>query len=154
METVLPNFTVEKLKEEDITWFVDVAATNMLTEELKRPELLNREHLFALAAKAMNEGTALIAKLGDEPVGAIGALIVPNMFNPNIKTLVEVFWYVLPDYRSTKVGGMLLFALEGLAVETKAEEVTLSLLPTSEVGVENLAKRGFNLEEFGFRKKT
>lgn len=152
MEMASPKFTVEPLDVQDLYWFVTVAAYNMLKDELKRPELFNREHIFMLASKAMENGTAFVAKVDGEPVGALGGILVPNLFNPEVVTLTEVFWYVLPEYRSTRAGALLLFAFDNLGEELGVER-TLSLLPSSEINVQSLEKRGYLLEEFGFRKK-
>lgn len=123
----------------------------MLTHELKRPELINYKQLYTLAYAGLNGGTAFIAKQGDNPVGALGAILLPNLFNPEIKNLAEVFWYVLPEYRKTRAGYLLLKAVDDKAKEI-ADETTLSLLPTSDVAISTLKKRGYNLEEYGFRK--
>lgn len=136
---------------DDYVWGVEVAATRMILEEVKRPELLNKERLYFLVDKMIEDGTAIIAKDGNKPVGVIASLLVPNTFNPELKTLAEVIWYVLPEYRNTRAGALLLKAHSERAAEV-ADETTLSLLPTSLVKFDSLEKRGYHLEEFNFRK--
>lgn len=145
------SFTVEPLKEDDILWFVEVAAVNMLVEEVRRPELVNLEQLYGLSFKGLQEGTAFVVKKDGECVGALGAILLPNLFNPEIRTLAEIFWYVLPSYRNTRAGAMLLNAFDKKAVEV-ADEATLSLLGSSSINIKTLEKRGFHLGEFAFRK--
>jgi len=152
METQLHKFTVEVLTEQDLSWFVETAAVRMLTDELKRPELINLDTLYALSYRGMDEGTAFIAKKGYEPIGALGALLVPNVYNSNILTLAEMFWYVLPDYRNTRAGAMLFSAFDVKGKEC-ADESVLSLLGSSTVNMKTLEKRGFLLGEFAFRKE-
>lgn len=151
MEMQSRKYTVELLQLEDIPWFVEVAGFQMLRDELQRPELYNQEHLYNLTYKAHLEKTAFVVKVDGECVGAIGGLLLPNMFNPLMTTLAELVWFVLPDYRHTRVGAMLIKAFDGLNV---SDETTLSLLPTSEVNVKTMEKIGFNLEEYGFRKRN
>lgn len=151
MEMQSHKITVEALQIQDLHWFVDVAATRMLMEELKRPELHNREHMFMLVSKGMNEGTAWVAKKDGECIGALGSLLFPNVLNPEIYTLVELVWYVLPEYRNTRAGVLLLNTLDEKGREV-ANETTLSLLPTSVINLKTLEKRGYMLEEYGFRK--
>lgn len=151
MDTASPNYTVELLTLEDYVWSVEVAGIRMLTEELKRPELINRRQLYTLVDKMIADGTALIVKYRGMPVGALGALLVPNTFNPEIITIAEVIWYVLPEYRQTRAGAMLLKEYVKIS-ESLADECTLSTLPSSDVGNNSLGKKGFTLEEFGFRK--
>lgn len=152
MVTSMSKFKVVQLSEDNLIWFVEVAAVRMLTDEVKRPELINMSQLYTLAVKGMEDGTAFIVKKGDDPVGALGALLVPNLFNPDLKTLAEIFWYVLPEYRHTRAGALLMMAFEDKA-EDIADEATLSLLPSSTIGMDTLEKRGFFLGEFAFRKQ-
>ena len=151
MQTQSHSFQVTPLTEQDVIWFVEVAATRMLVEELKRPELINHQHLYALVLNTLKDNTSFIVKKDNKCIGALGALIVPNLFNPSYITLAEVFWYVLPEYRNTRAGLLLLNSFDERARQL-ASDATLSLLPSSEVGIKSLAKKGFNMEEMGFRK--
>lgn len=147
----MPNITVEDLTEDDITWYVETASVNMLVEEVKREELVNIPQLYKLVRLGMQTNSALICKIDGVCVGAIGGVVVPNMFNPEITTLMEVMWYVLPEYRNSRAGLMLLNAFTAKAEEL-ADEATLSLLNSSEIKRTTLEKRGFYLSEFAFRK--
>lgn len=151
METPLHNTTIEVLTEEHLEWFVEIAAVNMLEDEVKRPELVNLEALYHLARQGMETETAFIAKIGNIPVGAIGGLLLPNIFNPTLTSLVEVFWYVLPEYRNSRAGLLLLNAFTK-AGEDKADDATLCLLSDSPIHIKTLEKRGYVLSEFAFRK--
>ena len=143
-------YKLETLTFNDYVWCVEVAAVRMLVEEVKRPELVDIKNLYLLASKAVEDGTALIVKKDGIPVGALGALLLPNTYNPNILTLAELFWYVLPEHRKSRVGAMLLNGYVELAKE-RADEATLSLLNTSKVNYSSLEKKGFQLEEKAFR---
>lgn len=145
------TYTVEDLSMSTLEWFVGTAGVNMLVDEYKRPELLDYATLYGLGSKMMGEGTGFVVKADGEPVGAIGALLVPNIFNPKYKTLAEIFWYVLPDYRDTRAGAMVLNAFDKRAGEL-ADAATLSLLSSSKVNIQTLAKRGYMLQELGFVK--
>lgn len=151
METHSPKYVVRRLDENTFDWFVNTAAVNMLTIELDREELVNLERINELSLKMMKEGTAFVVLSNNVPAGAISGIVVSNLYNPSVTTLTELFWYVLPEYRSTRVGFLLLKALEERAKEV-ANELTLSILPHSEVNIDTLEKRGFKFEELGFRK--
>lgn len=146
------TYSISVLQEPDLLWFSEVAAVNMLKHELKRPELVCLPQIYTLALKGMESKTAFVVKRDGECVGALGGILVPNLFNPELTTLAEIFWYVPPEYRNTRIGGMLLLALEKAGDEL-ADEITLSLLPSSTVKLDTLEKRGFKLSEFGFRKQ-
>ena len=151
METHSPKYVVRTLDDNTFDWFVNTAAVRMLTEELDRPELVNIERIEELSRKVQEEKTAFVVFSNNVPVGAIAGVVVSNLYNPCITTLTELFWYVLPEYRSTRVGFLLLKALEERAKEV-ANELTLSILPHSEVNINTLEKRGFKFEELSFRK--
>lgn len=153
MEMLLPNAVVETLQYEDMQWFVETAAVNMLTEEVRRPELIDMPTLYGLARMGYDKGTAFVAKINGEPVGAIGGLVLPHVFNPKIICLTEIFWYVLPEYRNTRAGVLLLneFTSRGNLI---ADETTLCLLHTSQVNIKSLNKRGYFLGEYAFRKEN
>lgn len=153
METVLRKVYVEKLQEEDIDWFVNVACTRMITEELKRPELLNTERLYQLANKFYEDGTAYIAKCGNERLGSTAFVVLPNLLNPNITTMTEIIWYVQPEHRHTRAAALLLKSLIQSG-NNLSDETTLSLLPSTDINQEGLKRKGFHLEEYSFRKKN
>lgn len=143
-------YNVEKLSNSNIKWFVETAGVNMLTNELKRPELIDLNTLYALADKMMGGSTGWVVTKAGEPVGALGALLVPNIYNHSFITLAELFWYVLPEHRNGRAGILLLDAFDQHA-DLHADDATLSLLPSSEV--RSLDRRGFKLCEKAYRKE-
>lgn len=151
METQLPKMEVVDLDNSNLEWFIETAAVNMLKDELKRPELIDLDRIYNLALKGMEDKTTFLTKQGDIYCGAIGGLLHENLFNPAYKTLTEIFWYVLPEYRNGRAGALLLKAFDNRAKEI-ATDSTLCLLPSSEVNINSLAKRGYKLSEYAFRK--
>lgn len=148
----LSKYVIEDLQKEDVEWAVEEAATRMLIEELKRPNLVNHTRLYNLTIKTIEQRTVLVAKVDGKPAGIIAGLIIPNLYNPEITECVEMFWYVLPEYRSSRVGLLLLnkFIERG---EELADNVTISLLKGSPVNFKTLEKRGFVNTEYGFIKE-
>jgi hypothetical protein len=144
---------VEVLTEADMQWFVETAAVNMLRDEVQREELIDVDTLYKLAQMGLETQTAFVAKVDGVCVGAIGGLLLPNIFNPRLSTLAEVFWYVLPEHRQSRAGLLLLNAFTARGVEV-ADETTLCLLGSSEIKMKTLEKRGFYLGEFAFRKEN
>ena len=151
MEMQSHKVTIEVLSDDSIDWFVNTAAVDMLRYEVKRPELINIDQLYALARKGKDDSTAFVTKIGNKYTGAIGAILTPNLFNPDLSTLAEVFWYVLPEFRNTRSGLLLLKALEQCGKE-KADETSMCLLVDSPISIESLEKRGFEMKEIAFRK--
>ncbi len=152
METLLHNITVDVLTKEDLDWYVNVASVRMLSEEVGRPELVHRETLQELAELMMETKTTFVAKRGGVPLGMVGGLLIPNLFNPNITSLCEMVWYVLPEYRNTRAALLLIDAFTECG-EKLADETTFTLLHDSPVKIRTLEKRGYHLSEFAFRKQ-
>jgi hypothetical protein len=153
MGTPLPKITIELLTEQDAEWAARVAAARMIAEEVGRPELVNFDNLDLITATVISTGTALIAKVDGVCAGVVGGFLGPNVFNYNYTTLTEVIWYVLPEYRNTRVGLLLLKAFMDLG-EEKADETMFCLINTSPVKIQTMEKRGFQLCEFNFRKQN
>lgn len=135
----------------DIPYIVDVAATRMLVEEINKPQYVVKSRMHSLAAGSIAESHLWIALKNDVPVGALAATSVPNLFNPAIMCLAEVFWWVDPEHRQSRAGVLLLKAF--IDESDKYDEASMSLLTTSRVLNQTLEKRGFVLREFGFHKE-
>jgi hypothetical protein len=149
METQLSKYIVESLKEEDVDWFVNTACVGMLVNEVKRPELVNIRHLHNMTAMVMEQGTVFIVKKDGVNTGAIAGCVTQSLYNPDIKVCTELFWYVLPEYRNTRTGLLLLNALVKRGDEV-ADETIFSLLAGSIVNDKSLEKKGFVFSESGF----
>lgn len=146
------KYEVRLIKPEDFDWCVEVAAIRMLKEEVKRPELINERILRLIVNKMYIDESAVIAFVDGEYAGAVGGFLTPNLLNPDIATMTELIWYVLPEYRNSRVGALLLKAYDKATSDSPAHEGTLSLLNSSPVNYSSLEKRGFYKEEQGFRK--
>src|SRR5699024_5235815 len=121
--------------------------------EVKRPELVDIPTLYLIVRKMEMDKSAVVAKVDGEYAGAIGGYLHPNVLNPNIATMAELMWYVLPEYRRTRVGALLLREYDKIVADSPAHEATLSLLNDSPVKISSLEKRGYRQEEIAFRKK-
>lgn len=138
---------------QDMKWIAEIASVRMLSEELNRPELVNLENIYSLVKKGVEEKTCFVVENEGELVGVLGSFLIRNLFNPKIKVLTEVFWYVLPEHRKSRAGYLLFKQFKDTA-DIIADESTMSLLPaSSDLEFESLEKRGYRLEEFGFTRR-
>lgn len=152
METASRKYEVQSLSEDMLDWYINVACVNMLSDELGRPDLVNLEQIRKLVNKGFEDKTAFVVKVDGVPAGAIGGVLTRNVYNPEFVTLAEMFWYVSPQYRGGRTAVLLLKAFEQRAEEV-ADEMTLSILPHSDLNISSLEKRGFRFEELAFRKE-
>jgi len=149
MEIAMSKYTVDILTDEDREWFIHIAAVNMLKNELKRPELVNIDQLEKLTAKVIEDRTAFVVKVDGKCVGALAAMLTPNLYNPLLSTFAELFWYVLPEYRNTRAGILLISVFDKRGEEC-ADYSAMSLLGSSVVNEKTMSKRGYSLSEYAF----
>lgn len=89
----------------------------------------------------------LVAENADaKPIGFIGGMITPHMFNPNIKVFNELFWWVQEEHRKSRAGSMLLEAYIAWGKEN-ADWLLFTLEENSPVNDRCLTNRGFKLKE-------
>ena len=90
-----------------------------------------------------------VARRNGKVIGCIAGLLSAHLFNPRIRILTEAFWWVEPQYRSSRAGLLLLEALMTWAKQY-ADMFVMTLEHNSPVKPETLLKRGFKLRETNF----
>jgi len=91
----------------------------------------------------------LVAEIEGKIVGFISGLIVPHILNPTIRTLSELFWWVQPEHRMTKVGSELLSQYIAYGKEN-CQWVLMTLEADSPVKPETILSKGFRHKETSF----
>jgi len=99
---------------------------------------ISHNHLLLIAA---NED--------DEPLGFIAGVVNQHFFNPKIKVLSELFWWVAQQYRNSRAGLMLLEAFTDWGKQN-VDWITFALEHKSPVKDSSLLKRGFRPQERAF----
>lgn len=146
------SFVIKPYELSDIVWVVETASYRSIVEEANRPDLVNIRRWYEIAQLIDSHGIGFIVWKDEERVGMIGSLIFPNLFNPEIKTSTIVTWYVLPEYRKSRVSMMLFKAMEEES-KLAADGMTFSLLSNNMIKERTLTKLGFELTESAFTKR-
>ena len=81
--------------------------------------------------------------------GFIAGLVTDHFFNPAIRTLTEVFWWVKEEFRATRAALLLLNAFTDWGRE-HANWIVMALEAKSPVNERTLEKRGYHLHERSF----
>jgi hypothetical protein len=81
-----------------------------------------------------------------ERIGFIAGAIGPHPYNPALRVLSELFWWVDERYRGGRAGLALLDAFQAYG-ERNADWVIMTLEAKSPVNERSLTKRGFHLHE-------
>lgn len=91
----------------------------------------------------------LIAERDRELIGCFAALVTPHIFNPRIRVLTELFWWVKPEYRGTRAGLLLLETMTQWAKQN-VDMFVMTLEHHSPVRPQTLTKRGFQMRETNY----
>jgi N-acetylglutamate synthase-like GNAT family acetyltransferase len=103
-----------------------------------------------IAAAREGAGVFLVAQGAQgERIGFIVGHLAPHPFNPRIKTLNELFWWVTPSHRGSSAGARLLDAFVGFG-KRHADQVVLTLEHESPDLEAGFVRRGFRLKERTF----
>lgn len=96
-------------------------------------------HLFLVAEEDENK----------KVIGFITGLICPHIYNPEIMTLVEAFWWIDPSKRNLGVGTELFNSFKKFG-EDNVDWVICNIEDDSPIKDEFFLKRGFKLKEKSF----
>lgn len=92
-------------------------------------------HVFLLAVRE-----------DDSPLGFIAGLISPHLYNPAIRMLCELFWWVAEDARTTRAGVMLIDAFIDFG-KKNADWITFGITEETPINEVSITKRGFHAHE-------
>ena len=91
----------------------------------------------------------LVAERDGRPLGFICGFVSGHPFNPDIRTLVELLWWVKLEERGGSAGARLLNAFVDWG-KSNVDWITMTLEDKSPVNDLTLTKRGFRLKERSF----
>jgi Acetyltransferase (GNAT) family len=151
-----PAYRIRSAAHGDVTWLVD--AWKAFAEYYGLSGLLfpidDPEQARVLVGIFVTSEIVMIATHHGEPVGFIAGTLAPHALNHRVQTLTEVAWWVIPEYRNTRAGFVLLNAFEHFGERNKADLIVMTLLPKSQVKEESLAKRGYALYEMSYVRRV
>lgn len=84
--------------------------------------------------------TVLVAERGGEVIGGIGLLLAPQLWNPEIIAMEELFWWVAPEAPNV-TALCLLRAARRLAQECGVAQVTFKSLTSSPPAIDRVYRR-------------
>lgn len=104
--------------------------------------------------KLMLDGVLLIAERDGAPVGMVGLVVVPWLFNAAMLTATEVVWWVDPEAQKAGIGKALLEAIEPACRERGASTIVMMHLAESPPAASILYQRyGYRWTEMSFAKE-
>lgn len=148
---LIVRISIRKAEPEDLDWLVaelrrfSVCFGTKLSLFPDDPDLARRSLNTILESHCLFVAVRT-AVSGSERVGLIAGICGPHMFNPSIRVLTEIFWWVPPEHRMTRAGLLLLDAFIDWG-ETHADWIDFTLEERSPVNERCLTRQGFRLQE-------
>lgn len=145
----MSKWLVRTAKPSDCEWIVEQA--KHFIDYLQLQFEANEPHLRQVIAEFVTKHVVVLVEKDGVRCGIAAALLQPHVFNPNVRTLTEVMWWVVPEYRNTRAGLLLLDTLDDIGNKT-ADLVVMSVEAHSSVNERTLVKRGYKKQELAFVK--
>lgn len=145
----ISTISVRRAKSEDVGYLVAQLKEFSVFFGTRRPLFPTEEFASVSMLGFIENHLVLIAERGGEQIGFIAGMITPHAFNPEIKVLLEMFWWVNELHRGSRAGLLLLeeFTAWGRA---NVDWILMGLEAKSPVNEKVLTKRGFKLHERSF----
>lgn len=143
------TITIRSASINDIDWVV---------LELKRfseffgtkKELFSDKNYARAGCLILIKGHVLyLAENESERIGFIAGLLTPHLFNPSIKILTELFWWVTEEHRGSRAGSLLLGEFVDYG-KRHADWIAFGLRNNTRVRDETLLNYGFQAYERSF----
>lgn len=81
-----------------------------------------------------------------EPIGFIAGILRPHFYNPDLRVLSQLFWWVVPGERKTLAASMLMDEFVKVGRE-HADWITFNMSRWTPVKKESFLRRGFNVSD-------
>jgi RimJ/RimL family protein N-acetyltransferase len=148
-ETEAPNVSARVARLGDVPWLLDQLRAFDRFYGTRAPLFPEEEQARAFLANAIGDWDKFLFLIAEHELASVGFIagwFYPHPYNPRIRVLGEVFWWVAPEYRGTMAAGRLLdrYVNEG---RKRADWITITLEAKSPVDPRGLEKRGFRLHE-------
>lgn len=117
--------TIRDAVIEDIPFIVKEGIKFLQYHPSKIERDIDVDHLCTLAEQLITSHVLLIAEQDNIPIGMIGGLITPNIYNLNYIGLQEMFWWVVEDKRTSTTAFKLYKAFEERAKELEVDFISM-----------------------------
>jgi L-amino acid N-acyltransferase YncA len=114
---------------------------------------MSDDAVIGLARMIMDTGVLLVAEVQGDVVGMVALMVLPFMFNRDVRTAHEVAWWVDPDERASGAGIALMRALERACRAAGCRAIQMIALPKSVPATAVYRRLGYVLSEYCWTKE-
>lgn len=116
---------IRKATLEDLDFIVEEGIKFLEYHPMNLQIDLDIDNLYTLGELLIKEHILLIAEEGTTRLGMISGLVTPHIYNPSCLVVQELFWWVLPEHRTTTAALKLLKAFEQEAKKQGADVIAM-----------------------------
>lgn len=142
---------VRRAKTADVPWLM--TQLQKFSDFFGTKKSLFSHHAHRQLHQLLETHPFFVAAVNGRPVGFIAGALHPHPYNPDIRVLTEMLWWVAETERGSRAGLMLLeeFLRYG---EKHADWIVFTLETNSPVNERCLTKRGFRLHEKSYLREV
>lgn len=140
------TISVRHARLTDARWLFEQLLAFDKFANYKRSLMEDKEYARQALETLITGHVAYVAERNGAPLGFIAGYRTPHPFNPLIKVLTEVFWWVTPENRGGRAGLLLLKEFEKFGYKF-CDWIVFTLEHHSPVRNTTLLKRGYKFKE-------
>lgn len=141
--------TIRSGEDQDISWIISQLKIFSVFVGTKKQLFGNEEYVRQQVSEIMQKHCFFVAEKNGILIGFIFGFFVPHYFNPEIKTLTELAWWVVPEERGGPAGMLLLDKFIEFG-KNNSDWICVGLNTKTPVKDEKILERGFKSFERSF----
>jgi hypothetical protein len=138
--------TVRRAVESDQPWLLTQLKSFSSFYGNKKEFFGDEAHASQVVSALVQGQVVLVAESERGLLGFVAGQVIAHPFNPNLKVLAELFWWVVPEHRKSRAGLMLLNEFTAWGKQN-VDVITFCLLPHSDARPKSLLSRGYVAKE-------
>jgi N-acetylglutamate synthase-like GNAT family acetyltransferase len=148
----MSSVVIRQVEGRDLPWIVEQVKEFLLFMGGTIP--FNEAYVKSFSNKIASEGCSFVAEKDGQLVGVIAGTIQPHYLNPDVLTMNELMWWVVPEHRYSSAGLRLLKALDQCAEDCGVNLSVMSVAAQSKLTGKTLARMGYVPQELSLIKKV
>lgn len=99
---------IRQATAKDLPWIVQELQLFARQYDSKLNLFGNSDYVYQGLLETLQKHLLLVAERDEKLLGFISGIVTPHLYNPNIRWLAELFWWVAEDARGTAAASLLM----------------------------------------------